>query len=267
LSLFTPPFPSSWLSPGFRTEEVSTRGSKEEQKGGKALGEKIVGILGGMGPDATVDLFQKILRATPAKNDQEHLRIIIDCNSKVPSRDAALFRQGEDPLPHLKESACLLQNAGAELIAIPCNAAHYWHEQVQSSVRVPVLHIMQAAVDYLVDHFPRAGRVGLLATNATLEAGLYQQVLDQRRIEVVVPDKRSQEKVMEVIGAVKEGRKGHGIKRIIREQGEGLAARGAEAVLAGCTEIPLVLGEGDLSVPVVDATLALALRVVREARG
>jgi aspartate racemase len=126
---------------------------------------------------------------------------------------------------------------------------------------------MQTAVDYLVDHFPHAGQVGLLATDATLKANLYQQALDQRGIKVIVPDKRSQEKVMQVIGAVKEGRKGLQIKRIIREQGEGLATRGAEAVLAGCTEIPLVLGEGDLSAPVVDATLALALRIVREARG
>ncbi|MDD2573765.1 MAG: amino acid racemase [Bacillota bacterium] len=86
--------------------------------------EKIVGILGGMGPEATVDLSQKVLKATPAKTDQEHLRIIIDCNSKIPDRTAYILEGGEDPGPYMEESAKLLENAGAELILIPCNAAH-----------------------------------------------------------------------------------------------------------------------------------------------
>jgi aspartate racemase len=231
------------------------------------MGEKIVGILGGMGPEATVDLFLKILRGTPAKRDQDHLRIIIDSNSKVPDRNAFLLQNGEDPRPSLKESARLLERAGAELIAIPCNAAHAWHEEVQNCVRIPVLHIMETAADYLNEHCPRARQVGLLATNGTLRTGLYQRALERRGIKVIIPDAISQEKVTEVIGAVKAGRQGDEIKQIIRAQGEGLAAKGAEAVIAGCTEIPLVLGERDLSVPVVDATLALALRVIKEARG
>ena len=86
--------------------------------------EKIVGIIGGMGPDATVDLFQKILRATPAKTDQEHLRIIIDCNSKIPDRTAHIMRGEENPGPYLVSSAKLLEKAGVDVMVMPCNAAH-----------------------------------------------------------------------------------------------------------------------------------------------
>ena len=231
------------------------------------MNEKIVGILGGMGPDATVDIFQKILRATPAKTDQEHLRIIIDCNSKVPNRVEAVLHHGEDPFPYLKESAELLERAGAQLIAIPCNAAHHWHAEIQRCVSIPVLHIMEAAVDYLADRYPQAERIGLLAASSTMNVGLYQRSLERRGIAVLAPDQASQKKVMDVINAVKAGQTGDDVKRMIVTQGEKLAARGAQAVIAGCTEIPLVLKDGDLSVPVVDATLALALRVVKEARG
>jgi aspartate racemase len=228
--------------------------------------EKIVGILGGMGPDATVDLFQKILRATPAKRDQDHLRILIDCNSKIPDRNDAALTHGEDPFPYLRESAVGLEKAGAELIAIPCNAAHCWHAEIQGCVRIPVLHIMEAAADHLGERYPDIRRVGLLAATVTVGRGLYQRALEQRGIGSVVPADDSQVRVMEVIRAVKGGKRGEEVRRLIRAQGERLAAQGAQAVIAGCTEIPIVLQDGDLPVPVVDATLALALRAVREAR-
>jgi aspartate racemase len=229
--------------------------------------EKIVGILGGMGPDATVDLFQKILRATPAKRDQDHLRILIDCNSKIPDRNEAALSHGEDPFPHLRESAVGLEKAGAQLIAIPCNAAHCWHAEIQKCVRVPVLHIMDAAADHLAERYPDVRRVGLLAATVTVGRGLYQRALARSGIGSIVPPDDSQALVMEVIRAVKAGQWGENVRRLIREQGEKLAAQGAHAVIAGCTEIPIVLQDGDLSVPVVDATLALALRAVRQARG
>ncbi len=229
--------------------------------------EKIVGILGGMGPDATVDLFQKILRSTPAKRDQDHLRILIDCNSKIPDRNDAALNHGEDPFPFLRDSAVGLEKAGAQLIAIPCNAAHCWHAEIQRCVRVPVLHIMEAAADHLAERNPDIRRVGLLAATVTVGRGLYQRALARSGIGSIIPADDSQARVMEVIRAVKAGRWGEDVRRLIREQGEKLAAQGAQAVIAGCTEIPIVLQDGDLSIPVVDATLALALRAVREARG
>lgn len=229
--------------------------------------EKIVGILGGMGPDATVDLFQKILRSTPAERDQDHLRILIDCNSKIPDRNEAALCRGEDPFPYLRDSAVGLEKAGAHLIAIPCNAAHCWHAEIQNCVRIPVLHIMEAAADHLAERYPEVRHVGLLAATVTVGRGLYQRALERSGIGSIVPADDSQARVMEVIRAVKAGRWEEDVRRLIREQGEKLAAQGAQAVIAGCTEIPIVLQDGELSVPVVDATLALALRAVREARG
>jgi aspartate racemase len=126
--------------------------------------------------------------------------------------------------------------------------------------------MMEAAVDYLENRHPQAKRIGLLAASLTVKVGLYHRTLERRGIDVIIPDAASQEKVMEVITAVKAAQAGDNIKKIIVTEGEKLAAQGAQAVIAGCTEIPLVLEDGDLSIPVVDATLALALRVVQEAR-
>ncbi|MBA7635134.1 Aspartate racemase [subsurface metagenome] len=229
--------------------------------------EKIVGVLGGMGPEATVDIFQKILKSTPAKTDQEHLRIIIDCNSKVPDRTKNVLNNGEDPFPYLEESARILENAGAELIVIPCNAAHYWHAEIQKCVSIPVLHIMEAAADYVTRELDNIKIIGLLAASSTVKVGLYQNTFKKKGIKVILPDQAYQEKAMEVIYGVKAGKTGADLKRIIIEAGEHLVSKGAQAVIEGCTEIPLVLSNGDLSAPVVDSTLALAAQAVKMARG
>jgi len=126
---------------------------------------------------------------------------------------------------------------------------------------------MEATADYLENRHPKAERIGLLAATPTVKVGLYQRSLERRGIDVLIPDPASQEKVMEVISAVKAAQVGNDIRQMIISEGETLAERGAQAVIAGCTEIPLVLKNGDLSIPVVDATLALAVRVVQEARG
>ena len=228
--------------------------------------EKIVGILGGMGPEATVDLFQKILRATPAQSDQEHLRIIIDCNSKIPDRTAAINGKGEDPFPYLRESALLLARAGADFIIIPCNAAHFWHSEIQKHVEIPVLHIMKAAADYTAKKLPGIEKVGLLAASGTVKVGLYQDSFAEKNFETVVPDEDFQEITMKAIYGIKAGQKNEKLKELVIRAGEHLAARGAEAVIAGCTEIPLILEDGDLSVPVIDSTLALVLQAVKFAK-
>jgi aspartate racemase len=231
------------------------------------MGEKIVGVLGGMGPEATLDIFRKILEATGAKTDQEHLRIIIDCNSKIPDRTAALLGGGEDPLPALQESARLLANAGAGFIVIPCNAAHAWHAEIQRYAGIPVLHIMAAAAGAAAVRLPGIARAGLLAVGATMRTGLYQSALAAKNIETVLPEPELQEEIMAAIYAIKAGRKDEEVKKRLVRAGEHLAARGAEAVIAGCTEIPLLLSDGDLSVPVIDATLALVEQAVAFARG
>lgn len=226
-------------------------------------GKKVVGIIGGMGPEATADLFLKIVKSTPAKKDQDHLRIVVDCNPEIPDRTASILGKGADPLPLLIETARNVEKMGASFMAIPCNTAHYFHKDIQAEVKIPVLHIMDEVAARLEGRIKRAG---LLASSGTLATRLYETALLAAGIETVVPEDAGQEEVMEAIYAVKAGDMAKGRELALRE-GAKLVSLGAEVVIAGCTEIPLVLKDGDLEAPVIDATTVLAERCVRLALG
>lgn len=220
---------------------------------------KTIGIVGGMGPEATCDLYLKIIRNTPADKDQDHIRTIIDSNPKIPDRTAFILGQGPDPRPLLIETARNVERAGASFLVLPCNTAHYFHKDVQDAVGIPVLHMMEEVARYLKG---KVELVGILATSGTLKTGLYEKALSEAGIRSLVPSGEDQEKVMEAIYSVKAGKLQHG-RELILEQGRKLAHRGAQAVIAGCTEIPLILKQGDLDVEVVDATEILAKACVR----
>jgi len=228
--------------------------------------EKVVGILGGMGPEATVDLFQKIVAATPARTDQKHLHIIIDCNAKIPSRQAAL-EGGEDPTPALQATARNLQKAGADFIVIPCNSAHNYYDRIVQAVWIPVLHIADEAVAEAVRRYPDLKVVGVLGATASIKMRLYQERFEARGIKALTVSEEDQEIVQGAIDRVKAGDKGPEVQSRVREMAEKLAARGAQLLLTACTELPLVLHDGDASVPVLDPTQMLAEAAVRFARG
>ncbi|MGI6631957.1 MAG: aspartate/glutamate racemase family protein [Bacillota bacterium] len=220
---------------------------------------KTVGILGGMGPEATADLFLKIVKSTPAKKDQEHLRIVIDNNPAIPDRTAYILGKGDDPRPALIETAKNVEKMGASFIAIPCNTAHFFHSDIQAAVSIPVMHIMREVSRLLKGKIERAG---ILASSGTLKTKLYEDFLKEAGISVVLPQGTDQDEVMDAIYSVKGGDLEKG-RVLSLKQGRGLIAAGAEAVIAGCTEIPLVLKDGDLDVPVIDATKVLAEACVR----
>jgi len=224
---------------------------------------RTIGVVGGMGPWATLDFFEKVLRATPVRRDQEHLRLIIDNNPKIPDRGPAILGDGEDPTPALVATARNVEAAGADLIVIPCNTAHYFFQAIQAAVRVPVVHIMQEVAGAASRRFPRIGRVGLLATRATVATGLYQDAFRPLGAEVVVPDERGQEVIDRLIYAIKA----QGVDDALRSAGvavgRGLNRAGAEAMILGCTELPLVLGEDTLGLPILDSNLILAEVAVR----
>lgn len=231
-------------------------------------GGKVVGILGGMGPAATLDLVDKILRHTPATRDQDHLRILVDINPKVPDRVAAILGPGEDPAPVMVEMARGLERMGAQLLAIACNTAHYYWQAVQDAVRVPVLHMIRETVRYLagLDTVPRS--VGLLASTALSKVGLYQQALREAGIATVLPSDAAQELVMTVIWGVKGGEDPRRLGSVLRPAVDDLITQGVECLIAGCTEIPIVLPfVPDPGVPFVDASDVLARAIVREALG
>ena len=228
--------------------------------------EKIIGILGGMGPEATIDLFYKIIKFTPAEKDQNHLRIIIDNNPKIPDRTAAILGKGEDPLPALQETARNLEKAGADFIIIPCNTAHYFLSSIQESVKIPILNMIEETVKETQKKNSSIKKVGLLASIGTYKTKIYHQHFKKFNIEVISPEEKDKEEVMKAIYAVKAGNLSEGIKISILKIAQKLIDKGSEALIAGCTEIPLILKEGDVSVPIIDPTRVLAETAVRKAR-
>jgi len=228
--------------------------------------EKIIGILGGMGPEATIDLFYKIIKFTPVEKDQDHLRIIIDNNPKIPDRTAAILGKGEDPLPALQESARNLEKAGADFIIIPCNTAHYFLPLIQESVKIPILNMIEEAAKETQQRIPQIKKVGLLASIGIYKTEIYHQHYKKFNIEVISPEEKDKEEVMKAIYAVKAGNLSEGIKKSILKIAQELINKGAEVIIAGCTEIPLILKEGDVSVPLIDPTQILAKIAVQKAK-
>jgi aspartate racemase len=235
-------------------------------KGGLKMPEKVIGILGGMGPEATIDLFYKIIKFTPAEKDQDHLRIIIDNNPKIPDRTAAILGTGENPLPILQKTAKNLEKAGADFIIIPCNTAHYFLSQIQKSVKIPILNMIEETALETKKRIPQIKKVGLLASNGVYKAGIYNQYFKKYNIEVIFPEEKDKEKVMKVIYAVKAGNLSEEVKKSIISIAQRLIDKGAEAIIAGCTEIPLILKEKNFSVPLIDPTQVLAKVAVEKAR-
>lgn len=227
---------------------------------------RTMGVLGGMGPWATLDFFARVLRLTPASCDQDHVRVLIDNNPAVPDRTAFLLGHGEDPTPWLVAGARGLAAAGADFLVIPCNTAHAFYPAIAGSVAIPVLHIMEEAAAAAAQAYPRLRRVGLLATAGTVRAGLYARAFGRHGVETLVPSGPEQAATDALIAAIKAG-PGPGHRAPAVDLVEALARRGAEVVVLGCTELPLVLQADAVAVPVLDATEVLARRAVALARG
>ena len=227
--------------------------------------QKVVGVLGGMGPLATADFYTKLVRLTPARTDQDHLRVLIDSNPKIPDRTAALRGDGPDPTEALVATAQGLERAGADLIAIPCNSAHAYLDQIRRSVGIPVLDIMEEVAAAAAALVPRPRAAGVLATSGTMQARLYHRALASRGIDVVEPAAAEQERVTAAIRAVKAGDLGAAVRERVREVAAALIGRGAQVVVLGCTELPLVADRQAIAVPLLDGTEVLAAAAVRAA--
>lgn len=222
--------------------------------------EPIIGILGGMGPEATLELFRLILKLTPAKTDQEHFRILIDNNPKVPDRTAGIRGDGEGVRSALLDSGRILQNAGAGFLAIPCNTAHYWLEDLRRSLSIPVIDMVGEAALTVNGHEPIIKTVGLLATTGTVEVGLYQKALNMNDIGVLLPDDEEQTRIMEAIYKVKAA--DYSGKENVVKIGNRLINQGAGGIVLGCTEIPLLVGQKDFECTVFNPLEILAKKAV-----
>jgi len=230
------------------------------------MNEKVVGILGGMGPEATVDFLAKVIARTPARRDQDHLRIIIDDNPKIPDRTETI-QSGDDSLfPVLLETARNLEKAGVDFIAIPCNTVHYYYKDLTKEINTPILNMIQEVAEAITASLPNCKSLGLLATTGTVTSNLYQKWFQNSGIDVIVPDTQSQAKIMEAILAIKAGQRKGKARKYIIEAANLLIDRGVQALALGCTDIPLVIKESDFPVPVFDSNEILAEATVKFAR-
>jgi len=230
------------------------------------MNQKIIGILGGMGPEATLDLFRKIIRLSAVEKDQDHFRIIIDNNPKIPDRTAAIFGKGENPLPALQKTAKNLEKAGADFIIMPCNTAHYFISEIQQSIKIPILNMIKETAHYVKSIFPSIKNVGLLATKGTYKTELYTSFFKEKNIKVLMPSPPEQEIIMKVIYKVKSGILSEEMKKQMIAISEEQIKKGAQVIIAGCTEIPLILKNEDLKVPVIDPTNILAKKAIEVAK-
>jgi aspartate racemase len=230
--------------------------------------ERVVGVLGGMGPEATLYFYEKLIAHTAASSDQDHLRVVIDSNAKIPDRTAAILRGGGSPVPMMATSIEAIRRAGAEFVVIPCVSAHAFLAELQPKISLPVLSILDIVADHIRAHSPGLRRVGLLATSGTIEAAFLQRRLEKDGLGIVVPEPADQDRLMAAIYGIKASRdatRRAQISRDVRAVGERLVAAGAEGIVLGCTELPLVLGPGGLRVPIFDALLLLARAAISAA--
>ena len=225
--------------------------------------KKTIGILGGMGPLATADLFQKIVLLTKADTDREHIRVYIDSNANIPDRTAAILSGGEDPVPEMASALRHLEACGADCIIMPCNTAHYFLPRLQAMTKIPFLSILTAAAEACKAQFP-GKTVGIMATRGTLAANLYQEALVQAGVPYLVPDAPAQDALMRVIyDGVKAGKGPDSYRADFLTVLEQMSAGGAEVFLLGCTELPLAAEALNIALPTVDPTAELAKASIR----
>ncbi|ONF97768.1 cysteate racemase [Sphingomonas jeddahensis] len=227
-----------------------------------------VGVLGGMGPAATIDFMAKVLRHSQAgaAREQDNVRLIVDSNPALPDRNAAIAGTGPSPAPMLAEMARGLAAAGADVLVMPCNAAHAFADAVIAATPLPFLHLIEEAVDTVARSHPAARRIGVLAVAGAVEAQLYERALAARSLLPVVPDPTARAAFMAAIWQIKASDLAAGRDGVLAAAMR-LVEQGAEVVVAGCTEVPLVLGPADLAVPLIDTVDVLARRTVEVARG
>ncbi len=219
-----------------------------------------VGVLGGMGPEATVDFMARVLAATPASCDQDHIHLLVDHNPGVPDRHAAIAGTGPGIGPELAAMARRLETAGADFLVMVCNTAHAFAGDIRAAVSIPFVSIVDVVMDAVREH--PAATVGVMAADGCLQSGLYQQALVAAGREPVLWTAREQERFMALLWRIKAGDRDPGIRADLRALAASLEFAGAELLLAGCTEIPLFLSRGDTGADLLSSTDLLVRRTI-----
>lgn len=229
--------------------------------------DRVIGIIGGMGPEATVDFYREIIRLTPAQKDQDHIPVLIYSNPRVPERTQAILHGGEDPTPFLIEAAQILERGGAGILAMPCNTAHYFLPRVRPAVQIPILDMIEETFLRARAQIVDMKAVGLLATTGTVESGVYRNVFARHGVSILTPAAVEQDRIQQAIRQIKSDTYDRTRQDTLESIGGTLIRAGAQAVILGCTEIPLAFNVARVNYPVINATRVLAQAAVDWALG
>ena len=230
--------------------------------------EKTLGILGGVGPLATVYFADLIVKMTPASCDQDHIRTIVSNNPKIPDRtDYILDRTKPNPLPAMIADAKMLESLGCDAIAIPCNTAHFFFDEIQKNVHIRVINIIEETLKFAYRTIPGLRKVGILATSGTLQSDVYPRVADRFGIECVYPDADGVRTLMQIIyDQVKAGKPVD--QNAFFSMVERMKAAGCDAVILGCTELSVIYYELQIRrADILDSMTALAAACVQDIKG
>lgn len=227
---------------------------------------KTIGVLGGMGPEAGARFLEEIIKACGARRDQDHPPVVLYSLPQVPDRTEAILHGGADPVPALRRGLAVLARAGADLAVIACVSAHYFWPRFAPRSPLPLVSLIDEALIALQAMRPSPKAIGLIATTGTIRSGLISRPFEAAGVRVIVPPARGQARVMTAIygrSGVKAGSTAGPPREALLDVARELVKAGAQAVLAGCTEVPLVLSPADLTVPLLDPMAIGAREAVR----
>ena len=216
---------------------------------------KTIGILSGMGPEAGAYLLERIIRVTAAVRDQDHPPVVVCSLPQIPDRTEAILHGGPSPVAALLGGLHALSRAGADFAVMSCITAHYFFPRLAPRSPLPLLNLLDETLAVLERSEPVPKTIGLIATTGTVKSRIIAEVLAPAGIKIIVPSARDQEKVMIAIygrRGIKAGFMDGPPRNTFLEVGRELVRRGASAILAGCTEVPLVLRAEDFPVPLVE---------------
>lgn len=225
------------------------------------MSHKVVGIIGGMGPDATVDLMQKVINSTPAEDDSDHVHMVVDNNPKIPSRIKSLIeKDGASPLTTIVNMAQKLERYGSDFLVMPCNTAHYFYDDIQNSINIPLLSMVGEAIHKTLS-YSNIKNVAILASNAVHDLNIYENSFSSYNINVVVPELSHQDNLMQTIKTIKMGIKDFSTLKSIQDCVNSVESQ-SDAILVACTEISLFTSSLKCSVPLIDVAQVLADTII-----
>ena len=217
-----------------------------------------------MGPEATVRLFNYIVSNTRAESDSDHIPLIIVNDPKIPDRSAFIHGDGPTPVPAIEKGILTLEKMGADFATIPCNTAHFFLDEIVRRVSIPVLNMITETANWAKSKYMGTRKFGLLSTTGTYKTKLYNSFFEAKDLKIIDPDQEYQVKAMEAIygkPGIKAGDKKEPLA-VLMEIVDHLTGKGAEAIICGCTEISLVIGQENVELPVLDPLMILAINSI-----